>query len=73
MKAVEFEATAYDKILHLPEGIPDGKKMRVLLLFDESSEDNNQNDLKSQLSNLTEKLADADLSRQNDKGRDIAI
>lgn len=72
MKAVEFEAIAYNNILHLPPGVPDGKKMRILLLFDDNIADETEiADIKSQLINLTEGLSDNDLNRQNDTGREV--
>jgi len=71
MKVVEFETKTYNKVLHLPEGIPDGKKVRVLLLYnDEEIEDNNKKDIKSQLITLTEGLSEEDLARQKDTGRE---
>jgi hypothetical protein len=71
MKVVEFETKTYNKVLHLPEGIPDGKKVRVLLLYnDEEIEDNNKKDIKSQLITLTEGLSEEDLARHKDTGRE---
>jgi hypothetical protein len=36
MKAIEFEATAERNSIRLPDAIPDGTRLRVLLLMDDS-------------------------------------
>lgn len=35
MRAIEFQATAHQHLLRIPDTIPDGVSMRVLLLLDE--------------------------------------
>ena len=35
MRAIEFKATSHQHCLRLPDNIPDGVSMRVLLLLDE--------------------------------------
>ena len=35
MRAIEFQATAHQHLLRLPDTIPDGVSMRVLLLLDD--------------------------------------
>lgn len=35
MRAIEFQATAHQHCLRLPDSIPDGVSMRVLLLLDD--------------------------------------
>lgn len=35
MRAIEFQATAYQHLLRLPDTIPDGVPLRVLLLLDD--------------------------------------
>ena len=73
MKAVEFEATVRNHTLRVPEDVPDGKRMRVVLLFDESEENSaGQADVKAQLMTLTEGLSDQDLHRQKDAGREVS-
>ena len=71
MKAVEFEATAENNILRLPDEIPDGKKLRILLLFDEDEAGAGSEDIKMQLLNLTEGLNSNDLKRDEDTGREV--
>lgn len=70
MKAIEFEAVAENHILKLPEGIPEGKKLRILLLFDDDIT-TDTNDIKSQLLNLTEGLTDEELKRNTESGREV--
>lgn len=43
MQAIEFEATAFQHTIRIPEYIPDGVKFQVLLLIDDT-ETNNEND-----------------------------
>ncbi len=70
MKAIEFEAIAEQHCVRLPDGIPDGTHLRVLLLMDDmpafSTDDG---DLKHLLAALTEGLTDEDLRRPRDFGR----
>ncbi len=70
MKAIKFEATAERHSIRLPDGIPDGTHLRVLLLMDDMPAvpfDNG--DLKQLLVALTEGLTDEDLRRPRDFGR----
>jgi hypothetical protein len=38
MQAIEFQAVAHNRYIRVPDEIPDGMKIRVLLLVDELSE-----------------------------------
>jgi len=38
MQAIEFETTAYQHTIHIPEAIPDGVALRVLVLLNENAE-----------------------------------
>ena len=38
MRAIEFEAIPHQHSIHLPEQIPDGVKLRVLVLLDDAAE-----------------------------------
>jgi hypothetical protein len=70
MKAIEIETTVEQHSIRLPESIPDGTRLRVLLLLEEpqiSTADGD--DLKALLTGLTEGLSAADLERQHDWGR----
>jgi hypothetical protein len=44
MQAIEFEATAFQQTIRIPEYIPDGVKFQVLLLIDDT-ETNNESDI----------------------------
>jgi hypothetical protein len=35
MQAIEFEAVAHNRLIRIPDSVPDGVVMRVLLLLDE--------------------------------------
>lgn len=70
MKAIEFEATADKSSIRLPESIPDGTHLRVLLLMNDTPPPAaTDEDLKQLLSQMTEGLTDADLHRPQDFGR----
>jgi hypothetical protein len=71
MQAIEFEATAHNHTIRIPDDIPDGVIMRVLLLVDDkvltpSSPDN----LKTLLTTVAEGLEDIDFERIRDFGRE---
>jgi hypothetical protein len=68
MKAIEIEATVEKHCIRLPDAIPDGTHLRVLLLMDEASAVDG-GDLKQILAGLTEGLTDEDLRRPRDFGR----
>ena len=70
MKAIEFEATAEKHCIRLPDAIPDGTHLRVLLLLDdESTSVTDGADLKNMRAGLTEGLKNEDLERPRDFGR----
>jgi hypothetical protein len=70
MRAIELEATVEHHTIRLPETIPDGTHLRVLLLMDDPPGPANEvGDLKSLLAGLTEGLTAEDLHRARDFGR----
>ena len=70
MKAIEFEATAEHHCIRLPDAIPDGTHLRVLLLMDDASAAAaDSGELKPLLAVLTEGLTAEDLHRPRDFGR----
>lgn len=70
MKAIEFETTAEKHSIRLPDAIPDGTRLRVLLLLDdEPATVTDGRDLKHALSGLVEGLTEEDLKRSRDFGR----
>jgi hypothetical protein len=66
MRAIEFEATAHQHMIRIPDSVPDGTTVRVLLLLNDPP----MSDLKTLLSGLTEGLAEEDLSRSREVGRE---
>jgi hypothetical protein len=78
MYAVEFEAQVHNHAIIVPDAIPEGADIRVLLLLKDtqltafaSSITTNQPDPKHLLMSLTEGLSDQDLARPRDIGRDV--
>jgi hypothetical protein len=70
MRAIELEATVEQHAIRLPESIPDGTQLRVLLLLEDSPPaPADDADLKRLLAGLTEGLTAEDLQRQRDFGR----
>ena len=58
MKAIELEATVEHHAIRLPETIPDGTHVRVLVLMDDApAPPANGGDLKQLLAGLTEGLS----------------
>jgi hypothetical protein len=80
MYAVEFEAQVHNHVIRVPDDIPEGMEMRVLLLLKDTQSKReampsatDTPDLKQLLMSLTEGLTDEDLARPLDIGRDIAL
>jgi hypothetical protein len=70
MRAIELEATVEHHAIRLPETIPDGTHLRVLLLMDDRPRSaNDGGDLKGLLAGLTEGLTAEDLDRSKDFSR----
>ena len=72
MHAIEFETTAYQHTIRLPEGVPEGVMLRVLLLSPTPFviPPAIQN-FKNLLANVAEGMTDADLARPQDLGREV--
>jgi hypothetical protein len=69
MRAIEFEATAHQRMIRIPDSVPDGVTVRVLVLLNDSPVPL-KGDLKTLLSGLTEGLTAEDLLRSRDVGRE---
>ena len=68
MQAMEFEATAIHHTIRVPDEVPDGISMRVVLMWEQvQAPDQN---LKQLFSSVMEGLSDADLARPADLGRE---
>jgi hypothetical protein len=66
MRAIEFEAIAHQNMIRIPDSVPDGITVRVLVLVNDPP----VGDLKALLSGLTEGLEEEDLLRSPDLGRE---
>jgi hypothetical protein len=68
MKAIEFETVSRQHSVRLPDCIPDGTRMRVLLLLEDHAPAGppEDGDLKDLLAGLTEGLTEEDLLRPLD-------
>lgn len=71
-KAIEFEATVFQHTIHIPESVPEGAHIRVLLLLEgePSKAITAGSDVKTLLAGLAEGLEDADLARPREFGRE---
>lgn len=69
MQAIEFEATAHQHSIKIPESVPDGVPIRVLLLIADTPTAP-ASDVKTLLATLAEGLTDEDLVRPHDLGRE---
>lgn len=69
MRAIEFEAMTHQHMIRIPDSIPDGMTVRVLVLLNDLPMPQ-KGDLKMLLSGLTEGLTEEDLSRSRDMGRE---
>lgn len=71
MQAIEFEATANNHLIRIPDNVPDGVSMRVLLLVNDHVEiKDSSNDLKTLLTTVAEGLDESDFERIRDLGRE---
>lgn len=71
MHAIEFEAVAEHHAIRLPEGIPDGARLRVLILSDTPLEPGPGTGLKALLAGVAEGLTNEDLARSSELGREV--
>lgn len=63
MQAIEFEATAHDHFIRIPDTAPDGVPLRVILLVDEPVKKNSNadNEWKALLSSMPDVGADSEI------------
>lgn len=74
MQAIEFEATTFQHTIRIPDDIPDGVTLRVLLLVDNSKikNDNDISQWKHLLGSMPNVGSDEDFARSLDYGREIS-
>ena len=69
MREIEFEATVHQRMIRIPDSVPDGVVIRVLVLLNDALVPP-KGDLKTLLSGLTKGLTAEDLLRSRDVGRE---
>jgi hypothetical protein len=75
MQAIEFEATPFQHTIRIPDCVPDGVSLRVLLLVDEQNIENNNTEnirWKNLLGSMPNVGSDEDFARSLDYGREIS-
>jgi hypothetical protein len=75
MQAIEFEATPFQHTIRIPDYVPDGIALRVLLLVDENAikrNDTENNHWKNLLGSMPDVGSDEDFARSLDYGREIS-
>lgn len=72
MQAIEFEATAENHLIRIPDNVPEGVPLRVLLLMEDSEKSKpvSETSWKELLSSMPDVGTDEDFSRVNDYGRE---
>jgi hypothetical protein len=69
MQAIEFEATAFEHTVRIPETIPDGVILRFLVLIDDTKIQNS-NTQKNLIATMPNVGIDEDFERSLEYGRD---
>lgn len=76
MQAIEFEATTFHHTIRVPDHVPDGVLLRILLLVDDEKIDNagdTDQNWKNLLASMPDVGRDEDFSRPDDKNRQAAL
>ena len=82
MQTIEFDATAHKHTIPIPESVPDGVLMRVVLFIDDDAQKSSSQPEKTQeggrepalkalLASMTEGLTEDDLFRPLEYGREL--
>jgi len=71
MHALEFETTSHKHTIRLPDSIPDGVRLRVLLLSEAPLAKPVVHNFKAVLASIAEGLTEADTKRSQDLGRGV--
>jgi hypothetical protein len=72
MQAIEFEATTFQHTIRIPDTIPDGVSLRVLLLVDEAKT-NFDSHWKNLLGTMPNVGNDTDFARESNAKRQAAL
>lgn len=70
MHAIEFETTSHQHTIRLPDSVPDGVHLRVLLLSQAPLANPAESNLKALLASVAEGMEEADMARPRDFGRE---
>ncbi|MFA7240219.1 MAG: hypothetical protein WC091_08910 [Sulfuricellaceae bacterium] len=70
MHVIEFETISHQHIIRLPDSVPDGVPLRVLLLSQAPFAKPVDRNLKTLLASITEGMTEADTARLRDLGRE---
>jgi hypothetical protein len=67
MQAIEFEATTFQHTIRVPDSVPDGVSVRIVLSFDDTKTKSNSDDNphKSLLASMPNVDSDEDFARSN--------
>ncbi len=74
MQAIEFETTAHNHLIRIPDTAPDGVPLRVLLLVDDMTTEQPEpdNEWRTLLASMPDVGEDEDFSRTKDYGRELS-
>jgi len=70
MLAIEFETTSHQHTIRLPDSVPDGMLLRVLLLSEVQLAKPVNHNLKALLASIAEGITEIDIVRSADSGRE---
>lgn len=71
MRALEFESVTSNHSVPVPENIPDGTPVKVVIPAKDSSSEDRQQQFKALLCEVAQGLTGTDLTRSQETGRDI--
>ena len=71
MHAIEFETTPHQHTIRLPDSVPDGVPLRVLLLSQTPLAKPVERNLKVLLASIAEGMTEEDTARPRDLGREV--
>jgi len=71
MHAIEFETTSHQHTIRLPDSVPDGVPLRVLVLSEAPLAKLVNRNLKTLFASIAEGMTEADTERSRDLGRKV--
>lgn len=70
MNAIEFETISHQHTIRLPDSVPDGVPLRVLVLSEATLAQPVDRNFKALLASIAEGMTEADTERSRDLGRE---